>query len=390
MSQISFDNTENAFQYKSTESLKKAQLLFSTLNYPTTTSLGMMIAKFIAKHNLPGRSILKNTIYSQFCGGETLEEIAVTTAVLEKYGVDVCLDYGVEGAAGEENFDKAVHAFLETIRFAAERKNIPFIPIKITGFAESSLLDKISNQATLNQEEHEAWERVVRRVDTICAEAAKYQLMILVDAEESWLQQAVDDLTNDLMEQYNKATVVVFNTYQLYRHDRLAYIKQSLELAKSKGYKLGVKIVRGAYMEKERERAKQMGYLSPIQPDKEATDRDYNAAIDFCFEHLNDIVLFIGTHNEASCLKAVEKMKALGLKNDDTKVSFSQLYGMSDNITFNLAAQSFNASKYLPYGPLKDVIPYLMRRANENTSVAGQTGRELFLINKELERRKSK
>lgn len=389
MPQVSFDNTEIAFQYRSNQDLKKAQFLFSTMASPNAASLGMSLAKWIVKWNLPFKQVIKNTIYSQFCGGETLEEIALTTEKLEPYGIGFCLDYGVEGANGEAAFDEAVQAFEETILFAAGKKNIPFIPIKVTGFADSELLEKISAGDTLSEQETQAWKRVYERIHKICERAVAHHLHILVDAEESWLQQAVDDLTDDMMAVFNKEKVYIFNTYQLYRHDRLAFIRQSLEKAKANQYLLGVKIVRGAYMEKERARALEKGYLSPIQPDKEATDRDYNLAIGFCFDNLESLSLFMGTHNEYSSLKGVEEMNTKGLEPADPRVSFSQLYGMSDNITFNLAAAGYNASKYLPYGPLRDVIPYLMRRAQENTSVAGQTGRELFLINKEIKRRKN-
>lgn len=389
MSQVSFENTENAFRYRSDKELKKAQLLFSTMAYPNVAALGMSLAKLTLKWNLPFKGLVKNTIYTQFCGGESLAEIEDTTEKLAKYGVDCCLDYGAEGASGEDAFDAILLEFEETIRFAAERRNIPFIPIKITGFAESALLEKISAGHQLATAELEAWQRVRVRIDRICRLATEHELSILIDAEESWLQQAVDDLADEMMATYNKEKVHIFNTYQLYRHDRLAFIKHSLEKARSQGFKLGVKIVRGAYMEKERARALELGYISPIQPNKEATDRDYNAALDFCFAHIDDLALFIGTHNEFSSLKGVEEMAARQMNPTDLRVHFSQLYGMSDNITFNLAAAGYNASKYLPYGPLKDVIPYLIRRANENTSVAGQTGRELFLINKELKRRKA-
>lgn len=389
MPQVSFENTQNAFKYRSDKELKKAQWLFSTMAYPNVTALGMSLAKLTVKWNLPFKGLVKNTIYKQFCGGESLSEIESTTETLAKYGVDCCLDYGAEGATGEDAFDATVLEFEDTIRFAAQRKNIPFIPIKITGFADSALLEKISAQNKLATEEINAWQRVQERIDRICGLAAKHDLNILIDAEESWLQQAVDDLADLMMAKYNQDKVHIFNTYQLYRHDRLAFIKESLEKARTQGFKLGVKIVRGAYMEKERARALELGYISPIQPNKEATDRDFNAAIDFCFAHIDELALFIGTHNEYSSQKGVAEMAALHMNPTDLRVHFSQLYGMSDNITFNLAAAGYNASKYLPYGPLKDVIPYLIRRANENTSVAGQTSRELFLINKEIQRRKT-
>lgn len=386
---VSFDNTEKAFQYRSNKELKKAQFLFSTMAYPNVAQIGMSLAKWIVKWNLPFIGMVKSILFRQFCGGENLKEIAETTERLIPFGISFCLDYGVEGATGEAAFDEAVLAFEETIIFAAAHANIPFIPMKITGFADSELLEKAStDMASLTEAETAAWQRVYDRIARICKMAVDHDLNILIDAEESWMQQAVDDLADKMMSLHNKEKAYIFNTYQMYRHDRLAFIKDSLKTAQENNYKLGVKIVRGAYMEKERERATLKGYLSPIQIDKEATDRDYNLAIDYCFEHLSDLELFIGTHNEFSSLKGAEQLAAKGYAPNDARVSFSQLFGMSDNITFNLAAAGYNASKYLPYGPIKDVIPYLIRRANENTSVAGQTSRELFLINKEIARRK--
>lgn len=386
---ISFENTQIAFENKSTKELKKAQLLFALMSSQNATWMGMGLAKFTLKYNLPFKGIIKNTIYSQFCGGETLQEIKETTEKYSSYHLGFCLDYGIEGANTEEQFDRAVLEFHKTIEFASTQKNIPFIPLKVTGFTTHDILEKVSSNIPLSDEEQNLWNKACERVEAICRDAVKHNLMILIDAEESWLQQAVDDLTDKMMSLFNTSKVYVFNTFQMYRHDRLEYLKKSLEKAQQGNYLLGAKIVRGAYMEKERERAQNMGYISPIQINKEATDKDYNAAIDFCFDNLDGLALFIGTHNEQSCLKGAKKISEFGLEHDDSRVYFSQLYGMSDNITFNLANHNFNVSKYLPYGPIKDVIPYLMRRAQENTSVKGQTGRELFLISKELERRKS-
>lgn len=388
MTQISFDNTEIAFQYKTDKELKKAQFLFSTMASPNAASLGMGLAKWVVNWNLPFKGIIKNTIYKQFCGGETLEEIGTTTSNLEQYNVDCCLDYGVEGASEEAVFDATVQAFEKTIQYASDKKNIPFIPLKVTGFGDSEILTKVSAGEDLSEEDAAAWQRIQDRIHRVCELCAQHKKMVLIDAEESWMQQALDDMTDKLMEEFNKEQVVVFNTFQMYRHDRLDFIKVSHQKAKDKGYLLGVKIVRGAYMEKEREVALEKGYLSPIQPNKEASDRDFDLAIDYCFEHLDELALFIGTHNEKSCLKGVQLLAEKGLPNNHPHVFFSQLYGMSDNITFNLAEAGYNASKYLPYGTLKDVILYLLRRARENSSVAGQTSRELFLINKEVKRRK--
>lgn len=383
-----FDNTEVAFKYKSNKDLKRARFLFSSMGSPTLTSIGMALTKWAISWRLPIKGLIRSTIFEQFCGGETMEEAAGTAAIIGQYGVGVILDYGVEGKEGEAEFDKAVPEFIKAINYAASQKNIPFISIKITGFARFGLLEKAHSGNALNANEKAEWDRVYKRINDICAAAKKAGTMVLIDAEESWIQQPVDDLADAMMELYNKDKAIVFNTFQLYRHDRLAYLKKSFALAESRGYLLGAKLVRGAYMEKERNRAAEMGYPSPIQPNKESTDRDYNEAVLFCLERIDKLALFIGTHNEHSCLEAARYMQEHNIPANSDRVYFSQLFGMSDNISFNLAHHKYHVAKYLPYGPVQDVLPYLMRRAQENTSVAGQTGRELSLINKEMARRK--
>lgn len=384
---LSFDNTEIAFKYRNDKELKRANFLFSSMSSPFLSKTGMKLTQLAISWNLPVKGLVKKTIFSQFCGGETIEETAAVAATLGRYGVDVALDYSVEGKEEEADFDHALPEFIKAIEYAATQKNIPFIPIKVTGFARFSLLEKIHAGETLNDSELEEWQRVKERINKICETAARCKSMILIDAEESWIQQPVDDLADAMMAKYNKGAIVVFNTFQMYRHDRLEYLKKSHREAQKGNYILGAKLVRGAYMEKERKRAQERGYTSPIQADKASTDRDYDAAVAYCLDHLHEIAVFIGTHNEASCLMANEIMMKKGLKSANDHVFFSQLYGMSDNITFNLADAGYHVSKYLPYGPVKDVIPYLMRRAQENTSVAGQTGRELGLIRKEMKRR---
>ena len=382
-----FDNTEVAFQYRSNKELKHARFLFTSMSSPMLTNVGIKMTKLALSLHLPVKSIIKSTLFDHFCGGETMEDAAKTAAVIGKYGINTILDYGVEGKESEQDFDNAVPEFIKAIKYAASGKNIPFISLKVTGFAYFSLLEKIHAQAPLTADEEAAWKRVYNRINEVCRAASENDIMVLVDAEESWIQKPVDDLTDKMMELYNKSKAIVFNTFQLYRHDRLVFLKESYKVAKAKGYQLGAKLVRGAYMEKERARAAEKGYPSPIQTDKAATDKDYDAATLFCLEHLDDLSLFIGTHNEASCLKAAKYMLDNNVPVNTEKVFFSQLYGMSDNISFNLAHEGYHVAKYLPYGPVKDVIPYLMRRAQENTSVAGQTGRELSLINKEIKRR---
>ncbi len=385
-----FDDTAIAFQYKSNTDLRRAQLLFSSMSSPFLTNLGMTVTNLAMKIGLPVEGLVKQTIYKQFCGGTNIQEAAQTANMLGKYGIGVILDYGAEGKEAESEFDKAVPEFIKAIEYAAGKPNIPFISIKITGFAKFALLQKIHENVPLSPQEMQDWETVKKRIDRICEAGFKKQVKVLIDAEETWIQHAVNLLANTMMERYNRKEAIVYNTFQLYAHATLSFLKKSLEEAESKNYILGAKLVRGAYMEKERNRAKENGYPSPIQPDKKSTDQDFDDAVIFCLEHLYKLDVFIGTHNEKSCLLAAKFMEDHNLPFNNRGVYFSQLFGMSDNISFNLSHAGFNVAKYLPYGPVKDVIPYLMRRAQENTSVAGQTGRELSLINKELKRRKSK
>ena len=400
---VSFDNTEFAFDYKSTRELKKARFLFSLMARPWIVKMGTRLAPWAIRNHLPVKSMIRSTIFSQFVGGETLEQTAKVAAVLEKFNVKVILDYGVEGKEGEKSFDHVCEEFIRVIRYAGSQANIPFMSIKVTGFARFGLLEKLdaamhNAEGTLMKrflktvdelggEEREEWHRVRNRMMRICEAAAVNKVGVLVDAEETWIQDPVDALTILMMDTFNKGKCVVYNTIQHYRHDRLAFLKDSYTAALERGFVLGAKLVRGAYMEKERLRAEAMGYPSPIQPDKESSDRDYNAGILFCIDHLDKVALIVATHNEESNLLAVRLMQEKGLSLQHPHIHWSQLYGMSDNITFNLAHAGCSVSKYLPFGPINDVIPYLMRRAQENTSVKGQTGRELGLIKKELARR---
>jgi proline dehydrogenase len=401
---VSFENTENAFEYKSDAELKKAAFLFSSMGYSSLVKIGTRLTPWMIRSGLPVKGIIRRTIFSQFVGGETLEETAAVARKLGKYHVQVILDYGVEGGdEGEEGFDHACREFIRVIAYAATQSNIPFMSVKVTGIARYGLLEKLdqlvgSNTGSLMKRyvkaldsltpaEKEEWQRVGLRMERICREAATKKVGVLIDAEETWIQDPVDVLTILMMEQFNKGRVVVYNTIQLYRADRLAFLKDSFEAAGQRDFILGAKLVRGAYMEKERKRAVEMGYPSPIQPDKESSDRDYNAAVAFGIDHLERIALIVASHNEYSNLLTVQLLEQKGLPLHHPHIHFSQLYGMSDNITFNLAKAGCSVSKYLPFGPIRDVIPYLMRRAHENSSVSGQTGRELGLIRKELKRR---
>jgi proline dehydrogenase len=358
------------------------------MSSPLLTKIGLSLTKLSLSLHLPVKGLIKKTIFNQFCGGETMEEAAHTADILGKYKVGVILDYGVEGKESEEDFDRAVPEFIKAIRYAATQKHIPFISLKVTGFSRFALMEKKHANEKLSQSETEEWQRVHKRINDICSVAAENNVMVLIDAEETWIQEPVNELTEAMMEKYNKKEAIVFNTYQFYSHGTLPYIKDCIDIAAKKGYILGAKLVRGAYMEKERARAAKMGYTDPIQPDKASTDRDYDAAVIHCLERLDKLSLFIGTHNEKSCMDAAKHMQSRNIPSNTNRVYFSQLFGMSDNISFNLAHEGYHVAKYLPYGPVKDVIPYLMRRAEENTSVAGQTGRELSLIKKEMKRRR--
>lgn len=391
---ISFGNTENAFAYKSDKQLKNARLLFKSMSYNWLVKAGIKLTPVALKSNLPIKGLIRNTIFKQFVGGETLEQTVAVGETLGRFGVDVILDYGVEGKEGEENFDNAKNEFIKVVEYAATKQNIPYISIKVTGLARFGLLETLDDAPRLRSgiHDHEVeldeWQRVKDRLYQICKVAAARNVGVLVDAEDSWIQDPVDRLTMEMMEEFNKEKVIVYNTLQLYRHDRLHFLHISHRIAKEKNFILGAKLVRGAYMENERLRAATKGYPSPIHADKESTDRDYNEAVKYCIDNIDEIATIVASHNEESNLYATRLMEEKGLAHDHPHVHFSQLYGMSDHITFNLAKAGFSVSKYLPFGPINDVIPYLMRRAEENSSLSGQTGRELALIEKELKRRR--
>jgi proline dehydrogenase len=401
---ISFDNTEVAFEYKTSKQLKKARFLFSLMGKPWIVKSGTRLAPWSVKVGLPVKGIIRKTIFAQFVGGETLEQTTVVAKMLGDYKVKIILDYAVEGKEGEENFEHACQEFIRVINYAATQPNIPFMSVKVTGFARFALLEKLdammhAEEGTLMKrllkavdelttDEKEEWHRIRNRMMRVCEVAAEKKRGVLIDSEETWIQDPVDALTILMMDMFNKERPVVYNTTQHYRTDRQQFLKDSYAASVERKFILGAKLVRGAYMEKERKRAAEKGYPSPIQPDKESSDKDFNDSVKFCIEHIDNIALIVASHNEYSNLYTTQLLQQKGLSLSHPHVHYSQLYGMSDNITFNLAHAGCSVSKYLPFGPIKDVIPYLMRRAQENTSVKGQTGRELGLIKKELERRK--
>lgn len=401
---ISFENTEYAFAAKTDAELKKANFLFGIMGKDWLVNAALKLTPLAIKWHIPfTKTLIRKTIFQQFVGGETLEETARVADRLEKYKVQVILDYGVEGKEGEENFELARDEFKKVIDYASTQPNIPFMSVKVTGFARFSLLEKMDTMMhnaegtlmkrylhaaeSLPADEKEEWHKVRLRMQQLCEAGSEKNIGVLIDAEETWIQDPVDALTILMMDIFNREKAVIYNTLQFYRHDRFRFLEDSLAAATLRNFVLGVKLVRGAYMEKERVRAAENNYPSPIQPDKETCDKDYNAAINFCVNHIDKVAMIVASHNEYSNLYCTQLLNEKGLALNHPHVHFSQLYGMSDNITFNLAKSGFSVSKYLPFGPIQDVVPYLMRRAQENSSVSGQTGRELVLIKKELKRR---
>lgn len=385
---IDLQDTRIAFADKNDRDLWQAYWLFRIIGNPTLSGAGQAFTKAAMALHLPISGLVKATIFRQFCGGETIDESLATAAKLARSGIGTILDHSVEGADDEGALDHTVEEVLRTIAVAKGRTDIPFCVFKPTGIARVEILEKVSAKATLSADEQAEWQRAQARMARICAAAAEAGVPTLVDAEESWIQDAIDELVAAMMERYNTQRALIYNTVQLYRHDRLAFLKRSTEEARAKGYQLGVKLVRGAYMEKERERAAEKGYRDPIQPDKTACDRDYDEALRWCVSNVDRVSIVAGTHNEQSSLLLARLMNEHGIAHDDTRIWFSQLLGMSDNISYNLAASGYRVAKYVPYGPVKEVLPYLIRRAAENTSVKGQTGRELGLILAERRRRK--
>lgn len=383
----SFENTEIAFQSKTNAQLKRAYLLFKIISFPIIVKIGKILTPIALKLHLPIKGLIKSTIFSQFCGGESISECSSTINNLGKYGVGTILDYSVEGQESLEEVENTVNEIIKTIERGANDPNIPFAVFKVTGVASFSLLEKVSLDIPLSEKEQKEFQEIEERVERICQRAYACNLPVFIDAEESWIQKAIDDLAFKMMCKFNSERAIVYNTIQMYRWDRLKFLKASLDEAKNHSFVYGVKLVRGAYMEKERLRAEKLGYKSPIQETKEDTDKDFNAALEFICENHTYFALCAGTHNENSSMLLTHLMEKQGLLATNNRFYFAQLLGMSDHISFNLANAKYNVAKYVPYGPVKEVLPYLLRRADENTSVAGQTGRELSLIQKEKKRR---
>ncbi|NGM61917.1 proline dehydrogenase [Sphingobacterium sp. SGG-5] len=386
---LNFDNTEIAFRYQSDKDLERARWLFKLIANPKLIQVGTTLTNLALKLDLPIQGLIKKTIYKHFCGGETIPECAAAIERLGKQNVTTILDYSVEGEDSEASFDACCQEILSTVSYARINPLLSFCVFKPTGLGRMDLLTKRDAGVPFTSAEEAEFQRVIDRVDRICKAGYDANVKVLIDAEHSWIQDTIDDIARQMMEKYNKEQPLIYNTYQLYRHDKFASLQADLAYAQVQGFYLGAKIVRGAYMEIERERAAEKGYSSPIQPTKAASDTDYNRALIYCLDHIDRIGFMAGTHNDDSCMLLAEEMSKRKIARDHPHVFFAQLFGMSDNLSFNLSTAGYNVAKYMPYGPVKAVMPYLFRRAQENTSAAGQTGRELSLILKEKKRRAS-
>ena len=386
---VSFENTEIAFQSKSQKDLKRAHLLFSIMNNRSVVHVGKLLFQSAHFLRLPVKFMIKSTIFKHFCGGESMEESEAVVERLAAYNVKTILDYSVEGKESEKDFDRAYQIILRTVDNAAVHKDIPYAVFKPTGMGRTDVMEKVNEKKELNEKEKGQHQRFVERIDGICKKGHDLGVPILIDAEESWIQDTIDQVVHEMMLKYNRERCIVFNTAQLYRHDRLEFLRRSFDWARKEGIRYGIKLVRGAYLEKERERAKRLNYPDPINPDKASTDSDFDDSIKLCIDNIDIVEVCCGTHNEKSSHHLEKLMDEKGLARDDGRVYFAQLLGMSDHISFNLSHEGYNVAKYVPFGPVYDVTPYLIRRTEENTSIAGQSSRELMLIQKEMQRRRS-
>ncbi len=383
---VPFDDTAVAFSYKSNRDLRKANFIFTVVNHPFLSNVATRAVRVALALSLPVTGLIKKTVFEHFCGGETIDQSEETIQKLARFHVGTILDYSVEGAKTEEGFDTAAQEILKTLDKANGNPSVPFCVFKVTGMADAAGLEKAQTREGMSPDQKAAFDRVEKRVDRICSKASETGVPVLIDAEDSWIQNTIDSMAYEMMRRYNQKKAIVFNTFQMYRTDMLSNLQEAYKQATGNGYYLGVKLVRGAYLEKERKRAKKLGYPDPINPTKAATDEMFNNGLSFCIDK-RAISLVCGSHNEYSNQYLTVLIEKHGLNSNDARVWFAQLLGMSDNISFNLAKAGYNVAKYVPYGPVQAVMPYLLRRANENTSVAGQSSRELTLIRRELKRR---
>ena len=385
-----FENTEVAFALKSDTELERAYFLFKLIDSQPLVKLGTLVTNFAIKAKLPVESLIRATVFDHFCGGVNEQDCLPVVEKMYTKGVGAVLDYSVEGKETEDQFQAALDMTLKTLEFAKNHEAVPFAVFKPTGFGRFRIYQKITEKKPLTIEEEEEWQTIVNRFHIVCKQAHDWGVPLLIDAEESWMQDAADELVLDMMRTYNRERAIVFNTLQLYRWDRLDYLKKIHQIAEKEGFHIGMKLVRGAYMEKENKRAQELGYRSPICESKAQTDEMYNATVQYMIKNIHCMAIFAGTHNEQSSYLLMQLMEEKGLLKNDPRVFFGQLYGMSDHISYNLAQNGYQVAKYLPFGPVRDVMPYLIRRAEENTSVAGQTSRELLLLKTERQRRKLK
>lgn len=386
---VSFEDTMTAFSYKSDRALNKANFIFTLVNNPLVSAIATGAVRVALALRLPVKGLIRSTVFEHFCGGETIEESKDTIGKLASFHIGTILDYSVEGGKTDAGFDRTTDEVLRTVDLANGNKDLPFCVFKVTGVGDSSLLEKIQKGLVLTPGETQAYGQLKARVERICQRAADKGVRVLIDAEESWLQDPIDKLADEMMRKHNTARAVVFNTYQMYRADMTDNLRNDFHDAVTHNYFLGVKLVRGAYMEKEAERAEQLGYKNPIYTTKDATDHAFNRALLFCLDNKQRVSVVCGSHNEYSNKYLTVLMEKHSITPGDQRVWFAQLLGMSDHISFNLARAGYNVAKYVPYGPIEAVMPYLIRRAQENTSVAGQSSRELSLIRKERQRRKA-
>lgn len=385
---LSFQDTSIAFASRSDKALRKMLRLFRLMNNKLLTKIGIFFIKYAFLLHLPIKSLMKKKIFLHFCGGETIKDCEKTIRELAKYNIKSIIEYSVEGSETEERFDQVTNQIIATFKRAKDADNIPFCVFKITGIASGELFEKVQRRADLSSSEQKAFLQVKKRIIRIFKKADEYRVKVLIDAEESWIQESIDFIADRMMKKYNKHQTMIYNTYQMYRWDRLKIIKEANHKAEREKYFIGAKLVRGAYMEKERAMAKKKGCKSPIYADKQGTDAAFDNALSFCIDHLDKIAIFSGTHNEQSCYHLIELMNKNNIPPDDPRIYFVQLYGMSDHISYNLSKLGYNVAKTIAYGPVNLVLPYLFRRAEENTSIAGQSSRELQLIKKEIYRRK--
>jgi len=389
MKEINFEDTKTAFRIKSDRDLRRAYILFKLISYPILVKIGNPVIKVCSALRIPIGWIVKPTAFKHFVGGETLKDCQPAVEKIKTANVYSILDYSVEGKENEKAINAALEETLRAVKNAGSNPDIPFAVFKPTAFGTHHALEILSGDSTPDAEILEEGEKFRSRINTLCLTAFENNIPIMIDAEDTYIQHFIDKVVMEMMQLYNKEKCIVYNTYQMYRHDRIAILEADIRKAREEKFFLGAKFVRGAYMERERARAVKMGYEDPIQADKESTDKDYNLALKISMENLDIVSIFNGTHNEYSSKYLANLMIEQGVDPDDKRIWFSQLYGMSEHISYNLSDAGFNVAKYVPYGPVRFVLPYLMRRVEENTSVKGQTGRELALIKKERQRRKA-